>query len=349
MPRLKVSSNLTQRLLAGMFFYGFILTAVAQTPDEASAPAADVQRDDCPAVFPDADAEKEKPKAAILSFIDATERVVSKQLNEIVRDVDEFFANEKTFYSSTGSYIRLTMDAVWSEGGELGYAGDVRIKIGLPLTQGKLKLLLESDPEEKRDSLDRRVENTPSAAIEKRDYYTGIQASFGQQTSWRFDPSIGVKISAPLEPFVRFRAERNYVLVDDWLMTINGTAYWFDSSGTGYDGLLEFNHRLGDNVIGRATSFVRWTAETDYFSLSQVFSVIHTLSERRAITYLTGVYGNSEPTVTATDYLIAVRYRQALHKDILFLEINPELRFRKVNEFKDEYTLFVKLEMLFKD
>lgn len=345
------STHMIRGLLTGLVLYSYLLTGALHAQEQEKTPAADSEweTDDCINTVPaDSKANAEEAAPPFFSFLDKPEDTVRKQLGEFVRDVDEFFANEKTFYTSTGSYIRVTLDAAWSEGGEVGYKGDIRLKVRLPMTQGKLKLLLETDPDEKRDTLDRRVAATPAEAVDSRDYYAGIQASFGQETRWRFTPSLGLRIRSPLDPYVRLRAQRNYVL-DDWLLTIKGTAFWFDSSGAGYDGLIEFNHQLADQVIGRSSSFARWTADTNYFGLSQVFSVIHTLSERRAVTYEAGAYGISDPTVHATDYLVAARYRQALHKNFLFLELNPELRFRKINDFKDEYAFFVRVELLFQD
>ena len=348
--RFAVLKNIRRNLLVGVALCSYFLSAEVFAQESLTTPAAETEQeiDDCSNLFPGGFKAEQESTPLFFSFLDAPESAVSRRLHNFVRNVDEFFANEKTFYTSTGSYVRLTMDAAWNEGGEVGYSGDVRLKVHLPVTQGKLKLLLETDPIEKRDSLDRRIENTPRAAVDNPDYYAGIQASFGEEVKWQFSSSIGLRIRSPLDPYVRLRAERNYPLAN-WLLTLSGTAYWFDSSGTGYDGVIEFNRQLNDKTIGRSTSFARWTADTNYFTMSQVFSVIHSLSERRAVTYLTGVYGISDPAAHATDYLIAARYRQALYKDFLFLELNPELRFRKITEFRDEYTLFVRLELLFQD
>ncbi len=363
MPRFENLLGVTHGLLAGIVLSSYFSAGAAHaqeqvdtaavesdTQAQAGTPNAESEpEEDCTNLFPGGFKAEKKIAPSFFSFLDGPEEALSSQLSDFVRGIDEFFANEKTFYASTGSYVRVTMDAVVTEGGNVGYSGDIRLKVKLPLTEGKLKLLLETDPDERRDRLDRRIEPTPSAVVDNRDYYAGIQASFGEERHWRLVTSTGIKIGSPLDSYVRLRTERNYIMSDAWLLTINGTAYWFDSSGTGYDGLIEFNHKLAHDLIGRSSSFARWTAETNYFSLSQVFSVIHTLSSKHAITYLTGVYGSSDPTVHVTDYLVAARYRRTLYKDFLFMELNPELRFRKENQFKDEYAFFVRLELLFLD
>lgn len=290
---------------------------------------------------------KTEEEQSWFSFLDIPEHAVSTQLRDFVQGVDEFFANEKAFYTSSGSYIRLSMDAVWNEGGDTSTAGDVRLRVRFPLTQGKLKLLLESDPVETQELQDRRLQATPATVTEDNTYYAGVQADVVRESGWSLAPSIGIRLRSPLDPYVRLRASRNYQLDDNDLLAIYGAAYWFDSSGAGYDGLVEFNHQLEANMLGRSSSFVRWTAETNYFELSQVFSAIHTLSPRRALTWSAGVYGNSDPMVHATDYLLAVRYRQALYKNFFFMELSPELRFQKENEFKDEFSLFFRLELFF--
>lgn len=326
------------------------LLGTAAAHADSIVPADDSDMSDCESgeVFTgDAEAGTYSD-SSFFDILDTPQKYVAVHLEDFVRGTDEFFANEKTSYASTGSYARVTLDTVWSEGGQVGYAGKLSLKVRLPATEGKLKLLVESDPPETRDVLDRRVAPTPKQAADQNKYYAGFLANFGREVGWQFEPSLGLHIGSPLQVFTRFRAVK-HVAYQDWLITINNTLYWYNTTGSGDDATLEFNYQLANHLLARATSFSRWTHQTQYFSLSQVFSLIHTLSERRAVTYSAGMYGTSEPTVYATDYLLSAQYRQALHRKNLFMELVPEVRFRQINQFKNEYSLLLRLEWLFQE
>ena len=97
----------------------------------------------------------------------------------------------------------------------------------------------------------------------------------------------------------------------------------------------------------RASSFARWTEEDEFFRLSQVFTFFHTLSARRMVSYQVGAYGQTDPTWFMTDYLLVVRYRQLIHKEWLFFEVRPQVQYSKENDWDDEVSLLLRLELFF--
>ena len=92
-----------------------------------------------------------------------------------------------------------------------------------------------------------------------------------------------------------------------------------------------------------------WWDDTDRYELSNSFSFFHEITDRRALSYSISVFGSNKPTIQADTYLLDVRYRQRIHKDWLYYEINPQVLYEKVNNFTPEKTLTLKLEMIFGD
>ena len=290
---------------------------------------------------------KTEPKRPFFSFLDRPHNVISTKVEAFARNIDEFFSKDKVFYETSGTYLRLRADSVFNEGGDVGYEGNVRLKLRLPNTKRKLKFTLESDANERPDDITTQLENTPIAVVEDKDYFAGLQATLGKKNEWQFKPSIGLRLSSSVEPYVKFRLKRKYEFTK-WNIYWHETPYWFDSFGWGFDSYLELNTKISDEALFRASTFARWTNEADQFELSQVFSIFHTLSKRRAMSYFVGVYGNSEPTVFATHYLIGATYRQNVHKDYLFFEIIPQIKYDKLNDFHAEQTLTLRVEFVFK-
>ena len=288
---------------------------------------------------------KEDSKKPFLSFLDSPQKTITSGFDAMLRAIDEFFANEDTYYESSGSYIRYTIDHTWSEGNEHSTQGDLKIRVKLPLTERKLKFTIESDPEEQRSELDR--ERDSPVSNEDKSFYAGFERDLGDEKRWQLRPSIGVRVRSPLDYYVRLRAGRKYDLSKNSIIDFSQTLYWFDSTGYGADTNFHYNYRITDNVVFRSSSFARYTEEYEYWDLSQNFYIAHKLSEKRALLYQAGVFGISEPTVFATDYLLLVRYRQNIHKDWLFFEITPQILYQEEFDFKAEHSVLFRLEVYF--
>ena len=291
--------------------------------------------------------EDPEPEIPFFSFLDKPQEVISSGVETMARNMDEFFSDDKVFYESSGTYLRLRADAIWNEGGDIGYKGDIRLKLRLPHTKRKLKFVFQSDLNERPDEVTAQTDNTPIEAVEEKDYFAGLQTTVGDKDGWQFKPSLGIRLSSTIDPFVRFRFRRNYEFTK-WSIRWHETPYWFDSFGWGFDSYLEFNRKITDKDLFRAATFARWTNEINQFEMSQTFSMYHTLSKRRAISYYAGVYGISEPTVFATHYALGLTYRQNIHKGYLFLELIPQIRYEKTNDFHADHSLTLRLEMIFK-
>ena len=223
--------------------------------------------------------------------------------------------------------------------------GRLRARVDLPRTKRKLKLLIDTDPTEKQDPLQRSVDQAPAATTQTSDVYASVQRE-KERKGWLIRPSLGVKIRLPMVPFAKLEFT-NLFPFKYWQLRLNENMYWYEDSGAGSDSTFDYDIPVGDGNLFRAESFARWTEETNYFALSQTFAFYQTLSPTRKISYQIGAYGQTQPTWYMTQYLAVIRYRQNIHKDWLFFEIQPQVLYQKTNEWNDELSLLLKLEMLF--
>lgn len=316
------------------------------TSPQQSEQECDPATTDCPDTTSTETAPAKPADDSIFAFLDAPQETLSYGLKEMAMAMDEFFAEERVFYDKTGSYVRLTADAVHEEGVGFSYAGDVKVKLKLPRTEKKLKFTFESNPEQQRDSIDRDLEESPSQAAQSKEYFAGIQTTLGDEEKWRLKPAIGFKFSFPIDIFLRLRADRSY-RTKSWLFRPSMTLYTFKEKGFGGDVSFDLNYKINDDILFRSSTFMSYKEENDYFEPSQVFSVIQSLSERRAVAYQVGIYGISEPTWLATEYLLQMRYRQNIHSDYLFMEVIPRLIYDRSKNFDSAMSVTLRLEMVF--
>ena len=282
---------------------------------------------------------------SIYSVLDKPHEYVSENIEKIITRVDRFFANDALYRYTTDSYVQITADTLLEENGEVGYDVKLRGRVDLPGTKKRFKVIFNTNPSERQDPLERSVDDSPAAAVEESDLFGSIQRERDIR-GWKFRPSVGAKISQPVVPFVKAQFTKIYPM-RNWALRGDQNFYWFDDDGFGSDTTFDFDRPVGEEHLFRASSFARWTEENEYFNLSQIFTFFHTLSSRRMVSYQIGAYGQTSPTLFMTDYLLVVRYRQLIHKEWLFFEVRPQVQYSKINDWDDEVSLLLRLEMFF--
>lgn len=278
------------------------------------------------------------------SIVDKEQSVAVDRLTGLTNRVDSFFSNEKVYNDSTDSVMRIRADTIWNEEtNKLGFTGDIRLKLDLKRTSEKYKFVFESDPERTDSEIDQNPQETPLQAAREPSYYAGFETHSGRKEKWLYRTALGVRIKAPLDVFIRSRASRTYLL-DKWSMRLDEGLFYFDSFGLGADSAVEFDHALDFNSLFRSRSYLRWLNQDDNFYMSEVVSLFHTLDKHHWLGYQAGVYGNSRPVVAVSDYLLLLRYRQDIHRQFLFFEIIPQIRYQKINHFEAEHSVIFRLE-----
>ena len=283
------------------------------------------------------------------SFLDPQYEYVSDYLRRFTTSVDHFFADTEKPEAVTGSYLQLTFDTLWNEAGDINFDPNIRFRLHLPQMQRKLKLIIESDPDEKRNTQEletNQVQSTPNTQ-QSSGVYTGLEGKVGGGETWDIKPSLGVRIRAPLDYYVRLRATREHYF-ENWKLYFNETLYWFDSTGYGADTTVEWDRLLSEKVLFRSSSFLRYTQERELFDMSQSFNLIHQINDKRKVIYKIAAFADSKPSLYATSYLININYRQNVHKDYMFVELQPQIYFQKINNFDSEFSLLLRLELFYR-
>jgi len=302
------------------------------TSTDAGMPAAaEIQVDDIDSIF---------------SLLDGTNELLGVGIYGFARRIDEFFADEKLYYESSGSFVRLTVDHVWQQRDDNGFTGNIRVKLNLPRTNEKYKFVIESDPDRLRDELDSDVQSSPVDAADNQDYFAGLQTVIGREDRWRYRAGIGIKVRSPVDSYIRIGARRIYPFTF-WSLRLDESMYWFDRDGQSFITAIEFNRSLHDKLLFRAKTQARWAEKQDSIGSSQVFTLYQTLDENRLVSLQAGVYGESEPTLHASNYLVSASFRQNLRQQYLFLELTPQVRYQKINGFVAERGFVLRLEWVF--
>ncbi|KAF0191958.1 MAG: hypothetical protein FD165_1292 [Gammaproteobacteria bacterium] len=305
------------------------------------APAADTGEPGDVPVVSDPDTPEQGP--VIFEKIDVAHAAVSSRIERTARWLDRFFADDKVFEEATGSYARVNLDSVFEPGGAIGFSGDIRLKIDLPRTQQRLKLLIESDPQrENRTDL----ENVPVDVVAEKSYSLSLERQLQQAHRWDVRPALGIKAHTPLDPFARLRAIR-YFNLQKVMARVSSSAFWFDSSGFGANFGIEFDRALSDVFLLRSGTGLTWEEAEKFRRIEQQFSLFHRLDDRRNLAYQIGILADDEFNWRVNTYYFRIRYRKDLHDGWVFAEIIPQWTYREETNFDDEPSLTLRLEAVF--
>jgi hypothetical protein len=234
-----------------------------------------------------------------------------------------------------------------------GFNGDrkfdlaARLNLRLPVTEGRLHLLIETDPEKNITA-----EPTPGQTVLRNQVVApgsvGLAARYETAVAnvWHFSTDAGLKFPIPVRPFVRTRGSYSAPM-GEWRLTATQSMYWFNTLGVGETSELDLERFISEPVLFRATSTATWLNDKQNFDLRQDLSIYHTLNDRTALLYQASVIGVSNPAYAVTDYVVLLLYRYRMHREWLFFELSPQLHFPQVMKYQPSPALSMRLEALF--
>jgi hypothetical protein len=282
--------------------------------------------------------------------IDANHTALSNGVESLAREMDAFFAGELTFEESTGSYLKMSGRTTLSEGGDFDQKYAVRLKLTLPHTRKRFKLILDSAPDEEDEVADTPLEGeeTLAEAVDQSNYQLALRYMAKASKAMQLTADAGVRLRWTPDPFVRLRARRSW-FVGDWVVRgIEKLEYSIDDHFEATTS-LELDRQLGADYLYRNYAFAKFGSDEDKFALGAGALLAHQLSSRDAITYQAGVSGESHPLFQTTSYDANVTYRRRLYRRWLFGALTPAVIWPREDNFSPIASVTFKLEMIFGD
>lgn len=276
---------------------------------------------------------------------------VGNWVDNTSRNIDSFFGGDQSSAVNNESYLRLGQEIDWMEGE--GTDGDIsiRYRIDLPTTEERLRLIIESDPEESQGTLaeqgsgrlyndqrDRRSSTLGLDWLESRD----------KRENWSNRIGVGIRLRLPLDPYVRFTSERLWDIGEGpWQLESSNRVSWFNNEGYSARTQWDIGRPLSDNRHLRFITTVQWREEEDTLEYSEIAELNQRLNRRSALRYSAIAIGESASNPRMTNYYLQTRYRRDVHKGILFADIIPELHFQRDVSYDPRWAMTLRLEMYF--
>ena len=286
-----------------------------------------------------------------LKWMDEKQKKWSGDVVDIGAYIDGFMGDIDTLKDTNKSYVRVYFDFDGSKNDSIGIKPKIRFSLDLPIAKKKLRLVVESDPDESIQ--ERNLAQLPSTVqSESEGLYASFRYLFDSEKWQRLSFDWGVKARLPPDPFARSRAVRRWELSDYWDMHYSQEVFWFESKGLGSYTQFDFDRYFdsNDDFFLRVTNVLDWNERREQFDLLEQLSLYQDVSDKRAVQYAVGFTGlNRESHSVITNFFTRATYRRRLYKDWLFYELTPGVEFPRDEDFKANPFISLRLEILFSE
>ncbi|HEX4919028.1 MAG TPA: hypothetical protein VFV43_14080 [Limnobacter sp.] len=256
---------------------------------------------------------------------------LTRLVDDTARGLDQFFGTDDSLFVENQSFLRVGLETRLRPG-DSKLDPSLRFRVDLPTTKERLRLIIESDIEEPlgRFSEQGIREVRGAGRFDTNNSAIGLEQRSAKDPTqqWVQGLGVGVKFGLPLDPYVRYSAARQWNFHDKlWQVNSVSRVTQFNQRGVQARTNFDINRRLDDARYLRFQTYVEYEERRDSTVFSQTAEINQILNSRTAMRYAVIAVGDDLGNERVKDYILQVFYRRDIHKNIVFLDVIPELHF----------------------
>ncbi|MEJ2138356.1 MAG: hypothetical protein P8Y61_02710 [Gammaproteobacteria bacterium] len=239
---------------------------------------------------------------------------------------DGFFGNRRYDQATGNTYGRITVGGYWDERDGWDQTLRFRARFALPALRRRGALTVgrgdEQDLIEERDTSGTGPASTARNTGQDDSTFVGFNFDKLRRLSKSFGLSVGVKLRAPPEPYVKLRYQRAWQISDRNLLRLRPVAYWRSEEGFGSTLAVDLDRVISNSLLFRWSNFGNISEDetVEGVDWGSTFYLYQALSNKRALTYSLFARGETKADVTFQNVGFEVRYRKRIFRDWLFVE-----------------------------
>jgi hypothetical protein len=117
-----------------------------------------------------------------------------------------------------------------------------------------------------------------------------------------------------------------------WTTRASQSVFWRGDDGFGERTLLEFERWMREYFFRISTSAL-YSETSEGLEFAHGYAITHLVTKRRSIGLRASLSGRTEPNIVVETYQVRLPYRQRLHRDWIYLEIEPGADFPRDRDF----------------
>jgi len=269
------------------------------------------------------------------AWIDWVQRSIFKSVCASARWFDNLFGSDAAFIEAEPTIGWFRGAVVWNERDGFDVDGTLRTKFDLPnvdKVENRVRGFFgrvsnEEFSRETGSPLQRRPD--VFRATEDEEWLLGLGYSPVKNSKRRLDIGGGVNVAWPPDVWARARYRRHAFFGERTLGRYRQTLFWKQEEGAGASTIFDLEHMIqkrflvgwnGSATFSQATEGVDWLTS---------FILYQALTPGSALAYRFAIDGETGADVPLNVYSIRLTYRGRISREWLFVEVRPEVAYRK--------------------
>lgn len=269
-------------------------------------------------------------------FIDTAYHYLNTKFCQPTIWFDSFFMDDKSIAKPrAGSMLRWYNDFSLVENKGVAYQSRLTARLYLPNVTRKLKLVFESDEEDRHlGGLANESKRNQAALGLRYDLYSKERSSFN--------------IKVTLRPGIEARYSYAYPFTADTVGRFTQKLYQKNKM-TGTRTELDIDYAITPLFLFRWANFSKFETDIEGFETGSGFTLYQFISPTQALSYQMSMTGRNKPYHYISNTHLSTTYRQNILRKWLFYEIIPAINWNKEADTLREQELMItlRLEVLF--
>jgi hypothetical protein len=330
-------------------------------------------QDDAPENTAPATADAPEPisEAGVVS---RTHSIITAQITETADRLDAFFGEPRIQEEADRSYLHVAVQGIRDEVGR-DIATEFKLKIVLPRLQNRLQLVIERDkndevldPEAEPGIVEDLTTNPPTGDLTSA---LRLMLRSARDLNIYVDAGVRIRVHPTVFSRIRYRQSAEF---EKWVVRFTQSVKWeeeFAENPYQWEVVsrLDFDRPIPPHFFFRTSLQGGWTEGLHGYFVTQGFSLVHQITDRRAMAYEwntlaqtgqlvhtendTEIIVDADGRFRAVETGFKVRYRQTIGWPWLFVETDVERAFRREvdldTDFDGVWRLLLEFEVQFQD
>lgn len=277
--------------------------------------------------------------------LDVSQEWVSQTVDAIAVQVDSFFGDELEDEEFQENRLRVRLGYEFAQRNRSEFVRDIKLDLDLPGTRKRWKVFLDATSEEDVEgNVDPLDTGDPD---EERSTTGGLRYVLRATDAVNLSADAGAKLRYPAEPFIRLRARKTFKLSESWLIRPTQWVFWESDDGFGTSTRVDVDFACFEESLFRFRQKVEFSEESSGVEFDTILFFFDRVGARAGYRFLVAARGQTEPETLIRRYEASVRYRKNIHRNWLFLEIEPSLNFFWEDDYAASLGLAIVLEANF--
>lgn len=299
-----------------------------------------------------------KPEPGILSnvgsMVDSAQQGATDRFNSWVLQVDDFFGGDQSVSEINQSWARIRLDAVHPGAEETDFKGTVKLRLVLPRSEQRFRVLLSTEDENASASDTQRAGTSTAGDTDNQDVSLALRFIRSAKSSGSLNFDVGARVrDSKGQAFARVNSSwANNDVETGWNSKLTNNLYYYSESG--YENRLRYDLRKAwfgsESVFFRTSTNFNWRKGRKGAAISETLGLYSQLNARTALAgeaifeYSTAL--NEDTTERFHGAELRLRLRQNVWRPYFFYEIWPSVSWPALNDYKRAYGGLIRIEFV---